>query len=58
MFQQDFCTHCSKNSQLLIVSDYIKDSRYLQNKSEALRSGDRAGPLTGPPRPIHRQLKV
>jgi hypothetical protein len=60
MFQQAFSTHCSNTSQSLISSEHVKAAicLYRKKKSETLRSGDRAGQLTGPPRLIHCQLKV
>jgi hypothetical protein len=50
---QPFSTRCCHTSKSLIGAEYTKVFRCPRSqKSRGLRSGDRAGQLTGPPRPL------
>jgi hypothetical protein len=50
---------CYKTSKSLIGAEHTKDFRCPHSqKSRVLRSGDRAGQLTGPPLPIHCSPKA
>ena len=53
-----FYTRCCNDSKSLIGSECTKDcSCHYSRKSRGKRSGDRAGRLTGPLRPIHCRPK-
>jgi hypothetical protein len=56
---QTFSTRCCNTSKSLIGAEYTKAFTYPHSKkSIGLRSADRAGQLTAPPRPIHCSPKV
>jgi hypothetical protein len=51
---QTFSSRCCNTCKPFIGAEYTKVFRCPHSqKSRGLRSGDRAGQLTGPPRPIH-----
>jgi hypothetical protein len=56
---QTFSVRCCNTSKSLTGAEYTKVCMCPHSqKSRGLRSGDRAGQLTGPPRPIHCSTKV
>jgi hypothetical protein len=55
---QAFSARCSDTSKSLAGSEYTKSLGGRTAKSRRLRSEDRAGQLTGPPRPIHCPQEV
>ena len=58
VFWQAFSTLCCNTSKSLMASEYTTNGVPTSQTSGGLRSGDRVGQLSGPPRPIQRPPKV